>query len=88
MRSDAVFCVSIITLYAVRCSVRCVNHYTLCGQMQCSVCQSLHSYLHGQVDDSEDFKKRERRAQQFAEDFQAEYWSTSSRTGELSSQSP
>ena len=56
MWSDAVFCASIITLYVVRCSVLCIiilyvvrcsvlciNHYTLCGQMQCSVHQSLHS---------------------------------------------
>lgn len=34
------------------------------------------------LDDSEEFKKGGKRAAQFAEDFKAEYWSTSSRTGE------
>lgn len=37
--------------------------------------------LVGQLDDSEEFKKGGKRAAQFAEDFKAEYWSTSSRTG-------
>jgi small GTP-binding protein len=34
------------------------------------------------MDDSEEFSLREKRAAQFAEDFEAEYWSTSSRTGD------
>ena len=33
------------------------------------------------MDDSEDFKLREKKAGQFAEEYKAEYWSTSSRTG-------
>jgi small GTP-binding protein len=34
------------------------------------------------VDDVEEYKVKEKRAAQFAESFEAEYWSTSSRTGE------
>lgn len=33
------------------------------------------------MDDSEEFQKKEKSAAQYAEDFKAEYWSTSSKTG-------
>lgn len=34
-----------------------------------------------QMEDGEELKKREKSAAKYAEDFKAEYWSTSSKTG-------
>lgn len=36
-----------------------------------------------QMEDGEELKKREKSAAKYAEDFKAEYWSTSSKTGNI-----